>query len=194
MSEDRRLISSEKYFGDLDWHNKQFVGPGEFFTSDDPDVMIVAETSDGVIIAIYDPEVSIGGLTHILLPKNLLDNFKDLQKVGDDELNPIIDPLTRLVEELYEKGAGKEQLFVRLVGGSSIRQDVLDTNIKNIVFYQKQIFERGLKIITRDIGGDHCRRIHFMPTNGRIDKYPLRRNADRDALQAREREFLDKYY
>jgi chemotaxis receptor (MCP) glutamine deamidase CheD len=70
-------------------------------------------------------------------------------------------------------------------------EDDIDSGLKNLVFCENGILEKGLKIITKDYAGKHCRRIHFFPHTGRLQKYPLRRKEDREKLFAREKAYME---
>lgn len=191
MDKERRVNAHHKFFQDQHWQKAEFVGPGEFYRSDNPNEMMIAETGTGIIICIYDPLVHVGGMTHILMPEDVLVNFNNLKKIDEQLLKTVKAPLGNLIKSLKQKGAGRKRIHVRIYGGAEIFESEHDVGLKNYVFSHHAIFEQGLQTMTRDIGGEECRRIHFFPFSGRVDKILLRRKADKAALRERELEYLN---
>ncbi len=183
MSEERRVHESyQTYFSKKYWQRQQLVGPGEFFCSDNADEILVAETGAGVIVCIYDMDAHVGGIAHILIPEDLTRNFKDQKHHQENIINHARSPLEGLINALKRNGAGKKRINIRLSGGASIMNDEFDMGLKNAVFAQNEILDKGLRLITQDIGGENCRRVHFFPYTGRMEKHPLRREKDKNVL------------
>ena len=188
--EQREKKSYQTYFEEKYWQKLKFVSPGEFYCSSEANEILAAETGAGVIICMYDIEAHVGGIAHILIPDSLIKNFKDHKDHSDEIIAYAKSPLEELIKEMKYKGAGKKRINIRLSGGATIMNDEFDMGLKNVVFAQNEIIEKGLKLITQDIGGEHCRRINFFPYTGRMEKLPLRRDADQAELWAREQEYL----
>ena len=191
MTEERRRQESyHTYFSEKYWQKQHLVLPGHFLFSDSADEILVAETGAGVIVCIYDMEAHIGGLAHIFIPEVLIKDFKDLKKHKAQIVKHAKAPLEGLIHALKHNGAGKKRINIRLSGGTSMMNDEFDMGLKNAVFAQNEILEKGLNLVTRDIGGENCRRIHFFPYTGRMEKYQLRRDEDKGDLWMREQDYL----
>ncbi|MCB9964269.1 MAG: chemotaxis protein CheD [Rhodospirillales bacterium] len=192
MTEERREHETyQSYFKGTYWQNMTFVRPGEFYRADQADELIIAETGSGIIVSIYDVDVHVGGLAHLILPKDLVRDFSKFQEKNADLISFARAPLDNLIKALKQKGAGKHRVKVRIYGGADLMEDSFDIGLKSAVFVQKDILEKGLKLITQDVGGSHCRRVHFFPYTGRLERYPMRRKQDREMLWAREKDYLN---
>ena len=193
MNEERRVHESyHTFFSEKYWQKQHLVGPGQFLFSDSADEILVAETGAGVIVCIYDMEAHVGGLAHVLIPEDLIRNFKDEKSHKDKIIEHAKFPIEGLVNAMKRNGAGKKRINIRLSGGANIMNDEFDMGLKNAVFAQNEIIDKGLRLITQDIGGENCRRIHFFPYTGRMEKHHLRREQDKEMLWQREKEYLDK--
>ena len=193
MTQDRRIHKNyQAFLQDKYWQKQHLVAPGEFFSSDDKDDMLVAETGTGIVICMYDPEVHIGGIAHVLIPDNLAKNFKSAEDSNHPLIRHIKEPLDNLIKALKQKGAGKKRVNIRMAGGASIMNDTFDIGLTNSVFCQNEIVKKGLNLITKNVGGKHSRRVHFFPYTGRMEKYPLRRKEDQDAMWQRESDYFSK--
>ena len=193
MVQERRLHKDyQAFLQDKYWQKQRLVGPGEFFASDNKEDMLVAETGAGMVVCMYDQDVHVGGIAHILIPDVLAKNFREAEKVDHPLVKHIKEPLNDMIKSLKQKGAGKQRVRIRIAGGASIMNDAFDIGLKNTVFCQNEIVTKGLPLITKDVGGSHSRRIHFFPYTGRMEKYPMRREEDQIAMQKRETDFFTK--
>ncbi len=193
MTEERRVHSNyQSYFSKKYWQKQHLVLPGNFIFSDSADEILVAETGAGVIVCMYDVEAHVGGLAHIFIPEELIMNFKKNQRDSDLIIDYAKAPLEGLINALKTKGAGKKRINIRLSGGASLMNDEFDMGLKNIIFAQTEIMDKGLRMITKDVGGESCRRIHFFPYTGRMEKHALRRKKDIEELWKREHTYLEQ--
>lgn len=189
---ERRLVPS-----DLVWSDEGLpatpvnVEPGGFVCSDDPDTVLVTAIGAGVAICIHDPEVGVGGMASLLLPESLLRRFPRIDRSRDPEFLEAARLVETLIGELKRHGAGKNRIRIRMFGGTSIFEDVLDGGLKNYILAKDMIASRGLSVAGEDIGGDGCRRLRFFPVSGQAIKQPLRRKEDIALLRAQERAWLD---
>lgn len=192
MTEERRVHESyHTFFSEKYWQKQHLVSPGDYFCSNSADEILVAETGAGVIVCIYDMDAHVGGLAHVLIPADLVQNFKDKKQHKDKIIEHARAPIEGLVNAMKRNGAGKKRINIRLSGGANIMNDEFDMGLKNAVFAQNEIIDKGLRLITQDIGGENCRRIHFFPYTGRMEKHPLRRDKDKKLLWQREQKYLD---
>ena len=190
MEQERRSTPHHKYFAEMHWQTPQFVGPGEFAITGESKDMLVAETAVGVVICIYDPQLRLGGMAHLVLPEPFLQDFAALKSESKEVRKKIERPIENLIRSLKQSGAGKKRIRIRMFGGSGSDEDEVDVGVKHQVFTQQAIMEKGLNVMSQDIGGDECRRIHFFPYTGRIMKHYLRREGDREALRQREQRYV----
>jgi len=116
-------------------------------------------------ICMYDPEVKVGGLAHIMLPtsKKASDNLK---KYADTAI-----PL--MIDEMIKLGSDINRMVVKLAGGAtmfkhtehSIVGDIGQNNINSV----KEVLSKlKIPVLSEDVGGDYGRTIDFYLEKGMI--------------------------
>lgn len=183
---------------DLLWRDEGFaerirtIAPGEYACSSAPDLALVASIGAGVVVCIYDPEVGVGGMAYLLLPDSLIKKFPRIDRTRDADFLNAARLVEALVGELKRHGAGRHRIRIRLFGGTSIFEEVLDGGLKNYLLTKDMIVGRGLSVASEDIGGEGCRRLRFLPATGQAFKLPLRRKGDIAILRDQERAYLEQ--
>jgi chemotaxis protein CheD len=116
-------------------------------------------------ICIYDPEIKVGGLAHIMLPssKRSSNNFK---KYADTAIPFLIDEMIKL-------GSDKARMVVKLAGGATMFKHsesplVADIGHNNITSVKEVLSNLQISIISEDVGGDHGRTIDFYLETGEL--------------------------
>jgi len=130
---------------------------GEIYASSKPAVI---ETILGscVSVCMFDSQMSVGGMNHILLPgKADMGNFDGAARYG-------INAMEMLINKLMKLGARRKNLQAKIFGGAHIIQSLeLDNSpgLKNVSFAEKFMRIEGIPIVSRDTGGINARRVHF---------------------------------
>ena len=181
--------------GYADYFDQQFdldpveVGVGSFACTRDPKTMLVTNVGSGVVLCVYDNIVHFGGMAHILVPEKVLRQFPHF-----DPDDPLFRQTERLMESfinaLKENGVGKQRVRIKLMGGGALYEGIIDTGLQNYVFAKEHLLQKGMRIAQEDIGGRVCRRIYYIPIDGRIVSHVLRRKEDILRLKTIEREYL----
>jgi chemotaxis protein CheD len=116
-------------------------------------------------ICIYDPEIKVGGLAHIMLPSGKK-STNNMKKYADTAI-PI------LIDEMIKLGSDKGRLIVKLAGGAtmfkhtenSIMGEIGVNNINSV----KDVFSKlEIPILSEDVGGDRGRTIDFYLETGEL--------------------------
>ena len=85
---------------------------GEFFVSDDPNVVISTLLGSCVAACLHDPLAGIGGMNHFLLPGQLdHDGNGAAERLG-------VHLMELLVNGLLKLGAGRDRLQAKIFGGA----------------------------------------------------------------------------
>jgi chemotaxis protein CheD len=192
MPERRIHKNPDDYFDNKFPETPLYVGPGDFECTIDPNVMLVSKVGSGVIICIHDCEIGVGGLVHVLLPAELLRSFPNFNP-EDENFQQVEELIERFIRALKMHGAGKNRIRIKLYGGTSILEEFADSGLINFVFAKDYVVRKGLVVANVDIGGDECRRIHFHPASGKIERLKLRREGDIKALRDEETAFLQRH-
>lgn len=139
------------------------VGIADCKTAASPDILRTILGSC-VGICIYDPESGVGGLSHIMLPEN--------KKKGPD-FKYADTAIPIMLNDLSRKGAGRDRLVAKLVGGATMfklseKSMMGDIGKNNIIRVREILSDYRIKITAEDVGGDYGRTIDFFTENGDI--------------------------
>jgi len=114
-----------------------------------------------VSVCIFDSKNKWAGMNHYLMPVN-----KDGQK-STKYGNVSIFELYRL---MIKAGTKKEDMIVRIVGGSSKMQTRESVNIAldNIKVAEEFFKKRGIAVLSKNVGGEDGRKIYYNTYNNKI--------------------------
>jgi len=117
-----------------------------------------------VAVILYDPVLRLGGIVHVLLPR-APHNCDSDEKYADTGTK-------KLVKELIAKGATKERLVAKLVGGAqmfpSLSLSVSNIGKHNIDEAKNTLKELGVKLVSEDTEGIRGRSAYLNTENGRV--------------------------
>ena len=120
-----------------------------------------------IALVLYDPNTSIGGLAHIMLPsdKGRISNTHPYKYCNT--------AIPKLIEALLRKGAKRKSLNAKLIGGSKmfthlIPKEFMDIGLKNVQAVRKELMKYNIPIIAEDTGGTHGRSITFTLKDGNV--------------------------
>ncbi len=117
-------------------------------------------------VCIYDPQVRVGGLLHLMLPESKIDKAKA-------EANPYMfadTGIPLLFKTVYKLGAAKERLIVKLAGASQILDSAGVFNIgkRNYLAARKILWKNQVLIKSEDVGGNIHRTVRMELATGKI--------------------------
>jgi chemotaxis protein CheD len=139
---------------------KYTVGVSDMKLSSTPgDVIVTHALGSCIGVAIHDPDSSVGGILHYMLPLSSVDGAKAQQNpfmFGDTGI-----PL--LFEEAYKLGAKKETIRVVIAGGAQVFEDrdFFDIGKRNTVIARKLFWKNNVLIAAENVGG-HLPRTMFL--------------------------------
>jgi chemotaxis protein CheD len=116
-------------------------------------------------ICIYDPEKTIGGLSHIMLPTSKKE-ASNIKKYADTAI-------PAMINDMIKAGADKKRLIAKIAGGAtmfkhaenSLMGDIGRNNISSVKAILSNL---DIRIISEDVGGDYGRTIDFYLETGEI--------------------------
>ena len=138
---------------------RQKIGIAEYAVVTDETVLVTSGLGSCLGIVLYDPEQTVSGLIHVMLPS--VDQARDTNpaKFVDTGI-----PL--LIEEMVEAGADATNLRAWMIGGSEMIQFTSnDESIgsRNVSMAKQLIEDHGLTLVGSDVGGGHGRSLQFDP-------------------------------
>lgn len=128
------------------------VGISELAVSADPDEVLVTYSLGSCLgLALYDGVRRIGGLIHCMLPLASIDPDKARQRPA-----MFVDTgVTGLLDRLFELGAKRDALVVKVAGGASRHcgHDSFRIGERNLVVLRKVLWKNDLLITGSAVGG-----------------------------------------
>jgi len=174
-AEPRPLRGFEKIHGFWDeglgsWV-KQIL-PGDCYVSKD-DEIIATVLGSCISACIRDPLAKVGGMNHFMLPYG---------PRGDREGTSArygCFALEQLLNALYEHGARRERLEVKVFGGGRVIPGLSDVGEGNIAFVRHFLSVERLPLLAEDVGDTCARRLRYYPRTGRasVQHLPMSDNA-----------------
>ena len=144
---------------------KLVVKMADHAVGDENTVLATLGLGSCVGVALYDKFSKVGGLVHIMLPKN--PGGKKIVKYADTGI-------PYLVAEMEDIGAKKRNLFAKIVGGAAMFKSesgdsVMKIGSRNIEAVKETLKIEGIKILGSDVGKDYGRSMYFYIENGKVD-------------------------
>lgn len=118
-----------------------------------------------VAVCAYDPVIRVGGMNHFMLPQDeegLWGGASLALRYGNHAMESLLNNLVAI-------GAMRSRMECKLFGGATVGAagKVSKIGQKNINFITTYVQVEKLKVVSRDLGGEHGRRILFEPTTGK---------------------------
>jgi chemotaxis protein CheD len=152
------------------------VGVAELKVSGNSGVMASFGLGSCVAVAMFDPLKKIGGLAHVMLPESR-------DKSSEDNPGKFADTAVEyLVDEMVRRGARRNGLRCKIVGGSQMfeipdsrrRKEGDDSparhiGARNVEAVKRALREMGVPLTGEDTGGNYGRTIKFDTSNGEVE-------------------------
>ena len=147
--------------------NRVTVGVGDLAVSNkEGDEIITFSLGSCVGVAIWDRQVKVGGLLHVMLPESKLNPQRAQKQPGvfaDTGL-----PL--LFKSCYKLGAKKNRIRVVVVGGSQVMDSAGHFNIgkRNYTAVRKMFYKNNVLVDAEDVGGNVNRTLALNVSTGKV--------------------------
>ncbi|MGI5850878.1 MAG: chemotaxis protein CheD [Clostridiales bacterium] len=142
------------------------VGMADLNTVISPGILITLGLGSCVGIALYDGQVKIAGLAHIMLPySNLIKNNENKAKFADTAI-------LQLVEDMIALGAKKERLRAKLAGGAQMftfndrDSNLLKIGERNVIASLETLSKLNIPVVAQDTGGNYGRTVELYADTG----------------------------
>jgi chemotaxis protein CheD len=122
-----------------------------------PSILVTYGLGSCVAVMLYDPVSKIGGMNHFLLPTTQVGGRDDNPAKFSDMGIPL------LIQRIKERGAKKERLVAKVVGGANMFPSLTKNSIgkKNVDAAHEVLEANGIAVIASDTGGNWGRSIEF---------------------------------
>ena len=119
-----------------------------------------------IALTIYDPQASVGGILHYMLPESSL----NLKRAGQNPFTFADSGIPILFRKAYELGAAKSRLVVCAIGGAQVMADQEMFNIgkRNQLALRKLLWKAGVILRGEAVGGSASRTVRLEMASGRV--------------------------
>jgi len=148
---------------------KVHVIQGEFFVTDESDLVLTTILGSCVAACMRDPVAGVGGMNHFLLPGDDGRQAEGGKRYG-------VQAMELLVNGLLRRGARRDRLEAKLFGGGRLIDGLTDVGDQNAAFGERFLRDEGIRYTGGSLRGDQARRIQFWPVSGRARQICLAKN------------------
>ena len=141
------------------------VGMADYKVGKAPATIISYGLGSCIGISLYDPQLKVGGLLHIMLPDST-------QARGSDNPAKFADTgLPLMLKDVLALGASKARLVAKIAGGAQMfafanATDVMRVGARNAEASKKMLKGLGIKLIAEDTGGTYGRTVSINLDDG----------------------------
>ena len=137
------------------------VGISDYKYARNPNIFVTYALGSCVGICLYDKQLKIGGLSHIMLPESSMFSKNDINRMKFADT-----AISDLVQDLVKLGADKRRLTAKIAGGAQmfeVQQGSLVGTIgdRNVDSVKKTLHSLRIPIIAEDTGLNYGRTVYF---------------------------------
>jgi chemotaxis protein CheD len=143
------------------------AGVADMVASNDAGAELVTYSLGSCLgIALYDPQVRVGGLLHLMLPTSSLDPAKAIRQ----PFMFVDTGLPRLFQAVYGLGGERWRLQVKAAGGAQFLDDERVFNIgqRNGTAFTEMLRRNGMDLGAHDLGGRSSRTVRLDLATGQF--------------------------
>lgn len=143
------------------------VNIAEIKIAEAPMVLSCVGLGSCVAVALYVPELKLGGLAHVLLPdSHLAKEPTNLAKFADTAVD-------MMVNKILAKGVTKKGIKAKIFGGANMfssinKSAVMNVGERNVKAVQAALKQHAIPIVVKDVGGHQGRSVFFELDSGRV--------------------------
>lgn len=152
------------------------VGISDYKVARNPNTFVTYALGSCVGICLYDKQLKIGGLAHIMLPESSMFSNNDINRMKFAD-TAIVD----LVKDLVKIGADRKRLTAKIAGGAQmfeVQQGSLVGTIgeRNVASVKNMLNSLRIPILAEDTGLNYGRTVYFNLDTGIMKVQSLSRS------------------
>lgn len=135
---------------------------GNYYVSDDPQVVIHTLLGSCIAVCLFDSENHIGGMNHFMLPQ------QNQSKNRSPEPSSAwfgLDSMEAMIDRILKLGGTFSNLKAKVFGGGQVVENLTPFNINvaeaNINFTLNYLNEKKIPVIAKDVGGYYGRKVLY---------------------------------
>lgn len=156
--------------------NELAVKIAEYKIAKSPAIITTHGLGSCLAITIYDAELKIGGLAHVMLPE------PDLARSQNNPAKFASTAVMELIISMENMGSSRSRMVCKLVGGANMFSKLLSTaktsysNIgqRNVERVKIELKTHNIPIVAEDTGADYGRSVEFLISSGTVIVHSFR--------------------
>lgn len=146
---------------ELTSYQQVFIEPGYIYLPTVP-TNLYAVLGSCVSVCLWDKKLKIGGMNHFLYP-SISSKEKTTSQYGNVAT-------LQLIQMMEKAGAKTNSLLAQIIGGATPPFPAKNKDIgkRNVEIAKKILNNRGIKIVSEDVGGNMGRKIVFNSYTGHL--------------------------
>jgi len=130
------------------------------------DLLVTHALGSCLGLAVYDPQLQVGGLLHAMLPMSRINP----EKARTNPYMFVDTGVPAMFRQLYEMGAVKSRLVVKAAGcGTPLgNNEMFKVGERNFTILKKLLWKNNVMLKADDTGGSQSRTVHFDLGNGQV--------------------------
>jgi chemotaxis protein CheD len=142
------------------------VSMAEYRVSGDPlETLVTYALGSCIGVTAHDPSAGVGGILHFMLPDSAVNPEKangQPAMFGDTGLRDFF-------QDLFDKGASRVHLRIKLAGGASFKTgDMFDIGKRNLLVAKRMLWKNKLLVVSEDVGGETSRTLRLEIGTGKV--------------------------
>ncbi len=156
--------------------NELIVKIADYKIAKSPAIITTHGLGSCLAIVIYDPQLKIGGLAHVMLPE------PDLVRNQSNPAKFATTAIKELITTLEGMGCSRIRMVSKLVGGANMFSKLLNSgktsysNIgqRNTLQAKQELNNYGIPVVAEDTGADYGRSVEFLISSGTVIVHSFR--------------------
>ena len=123
-----------------------------------PSTLISYGLGSCIGVSLYDPQLKVGGLLHIMLPDSTQARASDNPAKFADTGLPL------MLEDVLKLGASRSRLVAKIAGGAQMfafanATDIMRVGARNAAAITELLQKMNIRLIAQDVGGTYGRTV-----------------------------------
>lgn len=129
----------------------------------DSGILVTYALGSCIGICLYDPQIKLGAMVHIMLPLNLETGRQNTMKYADTGIR-------ETVKMMEAKGASRTRMIAKIAGGAKMFEvsggSLGNIGQRNIDSVHMNLKREGIRLMKEDVGGSVARTLLFDVSTG----------------------------
>mgnify|MGYP000480615016 CR=1 FL=1 len=155
------------------------IQPGEYYVTN-KDEVIATVLGSCISVCLKDEANGIGGMNHFMLPGD----FRSSAMLSSPNARYGMYAMELVIGDIIKMGGDRRYLTAKFFGGGHVLTSLPETENAvpkaNIEFVEAFLSMEGIKVLKSDVGGNHGRKLLYLPASGKAFLKRLIPSADHE--------------